>query len=89
MRQLERRLGVALFDRTDRRLALTQAGETLAKEAAAVLSALELAVRRTRQAAVAVTNSWSRPNLESPRNCYTESTNASEPNRTPPTCTSS
>jgi DNA-binding transcriptional LysR family regulator len=52
MRQLERRLGVALFDRTDRRLALTPAGETLAKEAATVLSALDRAVRRTRQAAL-------------------------------------
>ncbi|MFG2003926.1 LysR family transcriptional regulator [Spirillospora sp. NPDC048911] len=50
MRQLEHRLGVALFDRTGRRLALTPAGEVFAKEAAAVLSALDLAVRRTRQA---------------------------------------
>lgn len=50
MRQLERRLGVALFDRTDRRLVLTHAGEVLAKEAAAVLAALDLAVRRTRNA---------------------------------------
>ncbi|WP_067452079.1 LysR family transcriptional regulator [Actinomadura macra] len=50
MRQLERRLGVALFDRTDRRLVLTHAGKTLAKEATAVLGALDLAVHRTRRA---------------------------------------
>jgi DNA-binding transcriptional LysR family regulator len=50
IRQLERRLGVALFDRTGRRLALTRAGETLAKEAAVVLGALDSAVRRTRRA---------------------------------------
>ncbi|HEX2313120.1 MAG TPA: LysR family transcriptional regulator [Thermomonospora sp.] len=52
MRRLERRLGVALFDRTDRRLTLTEAGEVLAEEAAAVLDALDRAVRRTRQAAL-------------------------------------
>ncbi|RKS76592.1 LysR family transcriptional regulator [Actinomadura pelletieri DSM 43383] len=50
MRRLERRLGVALFDRTGRRLALTPAGEVLAKEAAVVLSSVEVAVRRTRRA---------------------------------------
>lgn len=50
IRQLERRLGVALFDRTGQRLALTQAGETLVKEAAVVLGALDSAVRRTRRA---------------------------------------
>jgi LysR family transcriptional regulator, benzoate and cis,cis-muconate-responsive activator of ben and cat genes len=50
MRQLERRLGVELFDRAGHRLALTQAGEVLLKEAAAVLSALDSAVRRTRHA---------------------------------------
>jgi DNA-binding transcriptional LysR family regulator len=50
MRQLERRLGVALFDRTERRLALTQAGEILVREAAVVLRALDSAVRRTQRA---------------------------------------
>ncbi|WP_242582057.1 LysR family transcriptional regulator [Amycolatopsis sp. 195334CR] len=48
MRQLERRLGVALFDRTGPRLALTPAGETLLKESAVVLGALDTAVRHTR-----------------------------------------
>ncbi|SDM30271.1 LysR family transcriptional regulator [Allokutzneria albata] len=50
MRQLERRLGVQLFDRSGPRLALTEAGETLVKEAAVVLDALDSAVRRTRRA---------------------------------------
>lgn len=50
MRQLERRLGVALFDRTEHRLALTHAGEILLKEAAVVLGALDSAVRRTQRA---------------------------------------
>jgi DNA-binding transcriptional LysR family regulator len=50
MRQLESRLGVELFDRAGQRLALTRAGEILLKEAAAVLSALDAAVRRTRHA---------------------------------------
>jgi DNA-binding transcriptional LysR family regulator len=48
MRQLERRLGVVLFDRTQQRLVLTTAGEVLVKEAAIVLAALDSAVRRTR-----------------------------------------
>ncbi|GAB3961780.1 LysR family transcriptional regulator [Actinoallomurus acanthiterrae] len=50
IRQLERRLGVALFDRTEKRLTLTQAGATLVREAAVVLRALDSAVRRTRRA---------------------------------------
>lgn len=50
MRQLERRLGVDLFDRTEQRIALTTAGETFLKESAAVLDALDAAVRRTQQA---------------------------------------
>src|SRR5688500_6350775 len=40
IRQLERRLGVDLFDRTGHRLALTQAGEVLLKEAIAILGAV-------------------------------------------------
>jgi len=50
MRQLERRLGVDLFDRSEARLSLTEAGETLLKEAALVLDALDDAVRRTQRA---------------------------------------
>jgi DNA-binding transcriptional LysR family regulator len=50
VRQLERRLGVALFDRSGPRLALTRAGTTLAAEAAVVVDALDAAVRRTRRA---------------------------------------
>ncbi|WPB95735.1 LysR family transcriptional regulator [Streptomyces malaysiensis] len=50
MRQLERRLGVDLFDRTGRGLALTRAGEILLKEATGVLGALASAVRRTQHA---------------------------------------
>ncbi|MEU3624967.1 LysR family transcriptional regulator [Amycolatopsis coloradensis] len=49
IRGLERRIGVALFDRTGRRLALTPAGETLFAESAKVLAALDVAVRRTRR----------------------------------------
>ncbi|TWD83399.1 regulatory helix-turn-helix LysR family protein [Kribbella amoyensis] len=52
MRQLERRVGVDLFDRSSARLALTEAGETLAAEAVAVLAALDAAVRKTQDAAV-------------------------------------
>jgi DNA-binding transcriptional LysR family regulator len=52
MRQLERRLGVDLFERTGNRLALTKAGEILLKEAAAVLGALDAAVRRTRHVGI-------------------------------------
>jgi DNA-binding transcriptional LysR family regulator len=50
MRQLEHRLGVALFDRSGQRLALTPAGETLLKESGPVLDALDSAVRRTQRA---------------------------------------
>jgi DNA-binding transcriptional LysR family regulator len=50
MRQLEHRLGVDLFDRSGQRLALTSAGETLFKESAPVLDALDSAVRRTQRA---------------------------------------
>ncbi|TDO29823.1 regulatory helix-turn-helix LysR family protein [Kribbella sp. VKM Ac-2527] len=63
MRQLERRLGVDLFDRSDARLSLTEAGETLVKEAAVVLDALESAVRRTQ---AAVRHSTEQPGGRSP-----------------------
>ncbi|WP_444663741.1 LysR family transcriptional regulator [Cellulomonas sp. CW35] len=49
--RLERRLGVELFERTSRAVAITQAGETLLREARAVLDAVEAAERRTRRAA--------------------------------------
>jgi DNA-binding transcriptional LysR family regulator len=56
MRGLESRLGVALFDRSDpRRISLTEAGETLLKESALVLDALDSAVRRTQRAGSAKT----------------------------------
>lgn len=48
--KLERRLGVRLFDRTTRSVALTPAGEVLRDESRAVLGALERAVSRTRAA---------------------------------------
>lgn len=50
MRQLERRLGVALFDRSDQRISLTEAGEIFLKESALVLDALDSAVLRTQRA---------------------------------------
>lgn len=51
VQQLERRLAVALLDRTNpRRTALTPAGETLLGEAGAVLARLDTAVRATRRA---------------------------------------
>ncbi|SMD23870.1 LysR family transcriptional regulator [Kibdelosporangium aridum] len=55
IRQLERRLGVVLFDRSGPRLTLTQAGVVLRKEATVVLGALESAVRRTQQRELVVT----------------------------------
>ncbi|MCE7009817.1 LysR family transcriptional regulator [Kibdelosporangium philippinense] len=55
IRQLERRLGVELFDRSGSRLTLTQAGEVLREEAAVVLGALHAAVRRTQRPELVVT----------------------------------
>ena len=51
IRQLERRLGVALFERTSRSVALTAAGAVLLREGRAVLDAMAAAERRTRRAA--------------------------------------
>ncbi|PYC70783.1 LysR family transcriptional regulator [Micromonospora arborensis] len=51
--QLERRLGVALLERTSRAVALTEAGSVLLVEGRAALDAVEAAERRTRRAALA------------------------------------
>lgn len=53
--QLERRLGATLFERTSRRVALTDAGAVLLHEGRAALDALEAAERRARRAAQATT----------------------------------
>ncbi len=50
IRQLERRLGVQLFDRDRRGVALTDAGRVLLREARAALDAVAAAARRTRRA---------------------------------------
>jgi DNA-binding transcriptional LysR family regulator len=47
---LERRLGVVLFERTSRAVALTGAGAVLLREGRAALDAVEAAERRTRRA---------------------------------------
>jgi DNA-binding transcriptional LysR family regulator len=49
--QLERRLGVALLERTSRKVTLTEAGSVLLAEGRAILAAVAAAERRTRQAA--------------------------------------
>ncbi|GAA3282448.1 LysR family transcriptional regulator [Dactylosporangium vinaceum] len=49
--RLERRLGVALLERTSRTVGLTDAGHVLLREARAALDAVEAAGRRTRRAA--------------------------------------
>ncbi|MFC4150371.1 LysR family transcriptional regulator [Micromonospora mangrovi] len=53
IRQLERRLGVTLLDRTSRAVSLTAAGSVLLREARAALDAVDAAGRRTRRAALA------------------------------------
>lgn len=50
IQQLEARLGVDLFERSGRRVALTAAGEVLLDEGRAALSAVDAAERRTRRA---------------------------------------
>jgi DNA-binding transcriptional LysR family regulator len=50
IRQLERRLGVQLFDRDRRGTALTDAGRVLLREARAALDAVAAAAHRTRRA---------------------------------------
>ncbi|MEU5991519.1 LysR family transcriptional regulator [Spirillospora sp. NPDC047418] len=51
IQQLERRLGVTLLERTNRNVALTEAGSVLLREGRAALDAVEAADRRTRRAA--------------------------------------
>ncbi|GAO11972.1 putative LysR family transcriptional regulator [Streptomyces lydicamycinicus] len=55
IRQLERRLGAALLERSSRAVTLTEAGAVLLREARAALDAVEAAERRTRRAALAAT----------------------------------
>jgi DNA-binding transcriptional LysR family regulator len=55
IRQLERRLGVALLERTSRVVTLTEAGSVLLREGTAALDAVDAADRRTRRAALAAT----------------------------------
>ncbi|MFG1605920.1 LysR family transcriptional regulator [Actinoplanes sp. NPDC049265] len=50
IRQLERRLGVDLLERTSRSVTLTEAGTVLLREARAALDAVAAAERRTRRA---------------------------------------
>src|SRR4051812_2239308 len=50
IRRLERRLGVSLFERTSRAVALTAAGQVLAREARFALDAVSAAAARTRRA---------------------------------------
>jgi LysR family transcriptional regulator, benzoate and cis,cis-muconate-responsive activator of ben and cat genes len=55
IRQLERRLGVALLERTSRAVTLTESGSVLLREGRAALDAVDAADRRTRRAALAAT----------------------------------
>jgi DNA-binding transcriptional LysR family regulator len=50
IRDLERQLGVALFERTTRQVRLTAAGEVLLRDARTALEAVTAAARRTREA---------------------------------------
>ena len=47
IKQLEKGLGVLLFERTKRRVSLTEAGKVLQEEAQQVLARLDLAMRKT------------------------------------------
>lgn len=50
IQQLERRLGVTLFERTSRQVLLTEAGEVLLRDGGRALDALAAATRRTQRA---------------------------------------
>ncbi|WP_436524550.1 LysR family transcriptional regulator [Actinoplanes sp. HUAS TT8] len=50
IKELERRLGVTLLERTTRQVTLTPAGESLLRDARVVLDAVEAAVRRAQNA---------------------------------------
>jgi len=50
VRQLERRLGVTLFERTSRAVSLTEAGRVLSREARVALEAVSAAALRTQRA---------------------------------------
>src|SRR3954452_21779189 len=50
VRQLERRLGVTLFERTSRAVALNEAGRVLARGAGVALAAMSAAAQRTQRA---------------------------------------
>jgi DNA-binding transcriptional LysR family regulator len=52
IRQLERRLGVTLFERTSRAVALTEAGRVLTREARFALDAVSAAALRTQRAGI-------------------------------------
>jgi LysR family transcriptional regulator, benzoate and cis,cis-muconate-responsive activator of ben and cat genes len=52
IRQLERRLGVTLLERTSRTVTLTEPGSVLLREGRAALDAVDAADRRTRRAAL-------------------------------------
>jgi len=53
IRQLERRLGLPLFERDTRQVTLTPAGQAMLNEAGTALEVLSAIVRRTRRAALA------------------------------------
>ena len=52
VRQLERRLGVTLFERTSRAVTLTEAGRVLSREARVALAAVSAAALRTQRAGI-------------------------------------
>lgn len=55
IRQIERRLGAALLERSSRGVTLTEAGSVLLREGRAALDAVEAAERRARRTALAAT----------------------------------
>ncbi|GGP95828.1 DNA-binding transcriptional LysR family regulator [Actinomadura coerulea] len=56
IKQLERRLGVRLLERTSRTVEITEAGKVLLREGRAALDAVDAAARRTRRAAAGEPN---------------------------------